>query len=73
MELMQGILSAIEKHKVLPSEVRFRNRIAAEAVKPLAKALNFKITLSKKLDAINEAKTELSMQARTGFPNLPEQ
>jgi hypothetical protein len=73
MELMQGILSAIEKHKVLPSEVRFRNRIAAEVVKPLAKALNFKITLSNNLDAINEAKTELSMQARTGFPNFPKQ
>ena len=73
MELMQGIFSAIEKHKVLPSEVRFRNRIAAEVAKPLAEALGFKITLSKKLGAINEAKVELSMQARMGFPNSPKQ
>lgn len=71
MELMQGIFSAIEKHKVLPSEVRFRNRIAAEVVKPLADNLGFKITLAKDLKAIDDARTSFSKEAKMGFPNFP--
>jgi len=71
IELMEGILSAIEKHKILPSEVKFRNRIAAEVVQPLADNLGFKITLAKDLKAIDEARTSFSKQAKMGFPNFP--
>ena len=71
--LVEGILYSIERHKILPSEIRFKNKITAEIAKPLAEALGFKITLSKNLDAINEARAELSMQARMGFPNFPKQ
>ena len=70
-ELMQGISSAIEKHKILPSEVRFRKSIAAEAAKPLADNLGFKISLAKDLNAIDEARTGLSEVAKRGFPHLP--
>ena len=70
-ELMQGIFSAIERHKILPSEVRFSKRIAAEAVKPLADNLGFKIRLAKDLKAIDEARTGLSEASKMGFPNLP--
>jgi len=71
IELMEGILSVIEKHKILPSEIRFRNRIAAEVVKPMADNLGFKITLAKDLRAIDEARTSLSKEAQMGFPNFP--
>ena len=49
-----------EKHKIVPYEVRLRNRIAEKAVKPLADKLGFKVTFAKDLKAIDEPRTSFS-------------
>ncbi len=70
--LTEAIVSAIEKHKRLPSEIKLANKHACEAVQPVAESLGLKITLSKNLKAIKRFKTGLDRQSATGFPDLPE-
>ena len=39
-KLLEAILSVIEEHGIVPSEVRFKNKIAYEVAKPLGEALD---------------------------------
>ncbi len=70
--LTEAIVSAIERHKRLPSEIKLANKHAYEAVQPVAESLGLKITLSKNLNAIKRFKTGLDRQSEMGFPTLPE-
>lgn len=69
-KLLEAILSVIEEQGIVPSEVRFKKRIAYEVAKSLGEGLGFKITLSKSLSAIDEAKSELTRQARKDVPDF---
>ncbi len=57
--LTEAIVSAIERHKLLPSEIKLANKHAYEVVQSVAESLGFKITLSKNLKAIRRFKTGL--------------
>jgi hypothetical protein len=61
--LRDAILSAIETHKLLPSEIKLVGKNAYEAVQPIAKSLGFKITLSKNLKSVKRFKTGLNQQS----------
>lgn len=69
--LAEAILSAIETHKLLPSEIKLAGTHACEAVQPIAKSLGFKTTLSKNLKSVKRFKTGLNRQSAMGFPDLP--
>lgn len=69
--LTEAILSAIETHKLLPSEIKLAGKHAREAVEPIAKSLGFKITLSKNLKSIKRFKTGINRKSTKGFLDLP--
>ena len=70
--LTEQIVSVIETHKLLPSEIILAGKHACEAVQPLAQFLGLKIKLSKNLKAIRRFKTGLHQQSAMGFPDPPE-
>ena len=69
--LTEAILSAIETHKLLPSEIKLAGKHAREAVEPIAKSLGFKITLSKNLKSVKRFKTGINRKSAKGFLDLP--
>lgn len=70
--LTETIVSAIETHNLLPAEIMLAGKHAYEAVKPIAKSIGFKITLSKNLKSIKRFKTGLRRHSAMEFPDLPE-
>lgn len=62
--LQEGLLAAIEKHRIYPQEIRVKDEISWDVLKPLADSLGIRLRLDKNLPAIMEFKMAIARDWR---------